>query len=81
MFYEFWVEELWGNQMISLIATAGFLALIGMFGRFSTYLLLALMGLYFMVFGTLFFGLIVWFPVMVLSFTYLFIQTWNYLQR
>ncbi len=80
-FFSFYVEDLWGSGLLSLIGTAFIYAVIGVMGRMSYYLLFTMLGLYFLIFGVGFYGMIFWLPIMIFSMIYFFTQIYEFLQN
>lgn len=80
-FFTFWVSELWGSPVIAFIALCFLYFIIGIMGRMSYMLLFSMMCLVFMVFGIGFFGMLFWFPVLLISLIYFFLQVYNLVQR
>lgn len=55
-FFSWWVGSLWGGGMMAFFGTGLMFYLIGMFSRMGKHLLISLMFLYMLVFGSGFFG-------------------------
>ncbi len=80
-FFSFYVEQIWGSALLSVIGTGAIFAVIGVLGRMSYFLLIAMLILYFIVFGIGFVGLIIWLPLFLFSVIYFGIQVVRFLQR
>ena len=80
-FFTFWVIEVCGGALMSLFVTAIILTLIGIIGKMSYMLLTTLLMLFFITFGVIFFGLIVYLPLILLSATYFGFQLYKYFTR
>lgn len=80
-FFSFWVGSVFGSSLLALIGTAFIYAVIGVMGRMSYYLLFTLLGLYFLIFGTGFYGMIFWLPIMIFSMIYFFLQIYKLTQE
>jgi len=79
-FFQFWVGDIWGSNMIALIGTAFMYAILGVMGRMSFTLISVMLGLYFVIFGTGFFGIIFWFPIFIFAVIYFFLQFYKFVQ-
>ena len=80
-FFGFWVGDIWGSPLMALLGTAGLYAIIGVLGRMSYFLLFTLLGLYFVIFGIGFYGMVFWLPMFLFSITYFFLQMYKFLQK
>lgn len=81
MFYQLFVEQLCGSAWMAVVVGGLLFTIMSIFGKMSYFLLMALMGLYLLVMGTLFGGIVVWLPVMLISLTYLGIQIYKFTQE
>ncbi len=79
-FFDLWVIELWGSGLVSLFATAVIYTGIGLFCRVGFMTLTMLLGLYFIIFGLGFYGMIFWFPLFLFSLFFLFLQVYKFAQ-
>lgn len=80
-FFNFWVNNLWGSGVLALFGTGLLFALIGIAGRMSYMLLFSLLVLYFVTFGVGFFGIVIYLPLIILSFIYFLINLNKFLSR
>ncbi len=80
-FFSFWVEQVWGSALLSVIGTAFIFAVVGVLGRMSYFLLFTLLALFFVVFGLGFLGLIFYLPIILFSMVYFFTQLYEFLQN
>lgn len=80
-FFTFWVYEVCGNILLSILVTAVIFAIIAMVGRMSYMLLTMLLVLFFITFGVGFLGIIVYLPLILLSGIYFGIQVYKYFTR
>jgi len=71
VFYTFWMS-VWGVEWLAFMGTAGIFALIGVVGRMSWFLFSVLMILYFVTFGTGFFGIVWYLPFVIFALYYFF---------
>lgn len=81
MFFELFVEQIAGSAWMAVVLGGLFFAVIGMFGKMSFFLLGTLLALYLLVMGTLFGGIVVWLPIMLVSLIYLGNQIWKFTQE
>jgi len=79
-FFSFWVEGIWGSALVSLIGTACMYAILGVMGRMSYTLISIMLGLYFIIFGIGFFGMIFWLPIFIFAMIYFFLQAYKFVQ-
>ncbi len=80
-FFSFWVEDIWGSTLLAYFATAFLFSIIGVLGKMSYFLLFSMIGLYIVVFGIGFYGIIFWLPIFLFSMIYFFMQLYNFIQR
>ncbi len=80
-FFSFWVEQLFGSALLSVIMMALFFAIIGVLGRMSYLLLFTLLALFFVAFGTGFLGMIFFLPIFLFSIGYFFLQIYEFIQK
>ncbi len=80
-FFSFWVEQLWGSALLSVIMMALIFAVIGVLGRMSYLLLFTLLALFFMVFGLGFIGMAFYLPIFMFSAVYFFMQIYKFVQK
>jgi len=80
-FFSFWVEQVWGSALLSVIGTAFIFAVVGVMGKMSYFLLFSLLSLYFIVFGLGFLGMAFYLPIFLFSMVYFFLQVWRFLQK
>ncbi len=78
--FSFWVEQLWGSALLSVIMMALIFAIMGVLGRMSYLLLFTLLALFFVAFGTGFLGMIFFLPIFLFSIGYFFMQIYKFLQ-
>ena len=81
VFFEYWVNELWGSALMTLFGTGFIFAVIGIMGKMSYFLLVSMLMLYFLVFGTGFYGIAFWLPIFLFSMIYFFLQLYKFIQR
>ena len=81
MFFELFVEQICGSAWMAVVVLGLLLAVIGIFGKMSFFLLSALLALYLLIMGTLFGGLVVYLPIMLVSMIYLGIQIYKFVQE
>jgi len=80
-FFSFWVENIWGSGLLALIGTAFIYSIVGILGKMSYFLLFSLLGLYFVIFGLGFYGMIFFLPIFLFSMVYFFLQLYKFLQK
>ena len=79
-FFDFWVNQLWGSALLSVIMMAVIFSIIGMLGRMSGLLLFTILGLFFVTFATGFLGMMFFLPIFLFSIGYFFLQIHKFLQ-
>ena len=80
-FFSFWVGSLWGSPMLTLFGTGALFALIGILGKMSYQLLVCLLLLFFMTFGTGFYGPLFYIPCFLFSMVYFGIKLYDFVQK
>lgn len=81
VFFEFWVNELWGSALLTFFGTAFIFTIIGVMGKMSIPLLTTMLLIYFLVFGTGFWGMAYWLPIFIFSLCYFVFQLYKFIQK
>jgi hypothetical protein len=77
-FFTFWVTNVWGNLVLSLLGTGVIYAIIGILGRMSYMLLMVLLILYTVTFTVAFGGMVVYFLLFCISIIYMGYQIYKF---
>jgi hypothetical protein len=80
-FFTFWVSNVWGSMVLSILGTAIIFAFIGILGRMSYMLLTVLLILFAVTFSVAFGGLVVYLLLFLLSVLYLVFQIYKLVMR
>lgn len=80
-FFGFWVEQVFGSALLSVVALAFIFAVIGVMGKMSQPLLFSLLALFFMVFGVGFLGVLFYLPIVLFSMVYFSLQIYEFTQN
>jgi len=60
MMYQFFINELFGSVWLALTGIGTIFAIISVLGRMGTFLMLSMLGLYFVTMSVLFGGVVLW---------------------
>lgn len=78
-FFAFWVGQVWGSQLYAFFGTAFVYSILCVMARMSHFMMLTLLALYGIMFSIGFMGFIMWFPLLLLSFTYFSFALYKFL--